>query len=177
MLLRRSAWLQSALVLSILLASSLHAFGQDNDSHRGRKYKAPPATSHIEVVVVKKFNGKPIANAAVVFNPSMNGKDLGNLEVKTDPDGKASIDVIPTGSKVEVQVIASGFATFARDYVIDKSSQSIAVSMLRPEAQISAYEDNEGKPADRKPGVQEPIRPKPTPPASSSPQSSTTPNQ
>jgi len=176
---RRVVWLRFALVFCLVLATGWQSFGQDSQ-HRGRKYKEPPPTSHIEVVVVKKFNGKPIMNAAVVFNPFMDGKDLGNLEVKTDPDGKAVIDVIPTGATVEVQVIATGFATFARNYKIDKASRSISISMLRPEAQVSAYVDNEGKPSQMKPGEQDPIRPKPAaaePPASSSaaPQKSTAP--
>lgn len=171
---RRSAWFQLVLVLCIVLASSWQAFGQDAPVRRGRKYKAPPATSHIEVEVLKKFNGKPIMNAAVVFNPSMDGKDLGNLEVKTGPDGKAIIDVIPTGSTVSVQVIATGFATFAEDYVVDQASKSISISMIRPQAQISTYEDNEGKASARKAGVQEPVRPKPAATAPATPPASTT---
>src|SRR5579864_7195717 len=89
-----------ALALSIALVSCLPAMAQDAPVKHGRKYKAPPATSHIEVTVLKKFNGKPIANAAVIFDSTLDGKDQGNLEVKTDPDGKATIDVIPTGSTV-----------------------------------------------------------------------------
>jgi hypothetical protein len=143
---------------SIALIFCLSAVAQDAPARRGRKYKAPPATSHIEVTVVKKFNGKPISNAAVVFNSTMDGKDEGNLEVKTDPDGKAVIDVIPTGSTVRVQVIATGFATFADEYLVNEPSRQIAVSMLRPQEQISSYQDNQGKAATRKPGVQEPIR-------------------
>jgi hypothetical protein len=143
---------------------------QDAPVKRGRKYKAPPATSHIEITVLKKFNGKPISNAAVIFNSSMNGKDEGNLEVKTDPEGKATIDVIPTGSTVRVQVIATGFATYAEEYLVDEPSRVISVSMLRPQEQLSSYQDNQGKAATRKPGVQEPTRPvtpatKPTTPA------------
>ena len=34
--------------------------------------------------------------------------------IKTDPDGKAIIDVIPTGSLVRVQIIANGFATLLK---------------------------------------------------------------
>jgi hypothetical protein len=159
---------QLLLVLSLVLGSSLQAFAQDAPARRGRKYKAPPATSHIEVQVLKKHNGKPIMNAAVVFNPSMDGKDEGNLEVKTDPDGKAIIDVIPTGSTVRVQIIATGYATYAEDYVIDQPTKEITISMIRPQAQVSAYENNEGKASTRKAGVQEPVRPNPvTPPASS----------
>jgi hypothetical protein len=137
---------------------------------RGRKYKAPDPTSHIEVEVTKKFNGKPIPNAAVVFDATLDGKDQGSLEVKTDPDGKATIDIIPTGSTVRVQVIATGYATFAQEYPVDGPSKSIAVAMMHPQAQVSSYVDNTGKASTRKPGVQEPIRPKPvTPPVAPPP--------
>jgi hypothetical protein len=115
--------------------------------------------------VTKKFNGKPISNAAVVFDATMDGKDQGNLEVKTDPDGKAVIDVIPTGSTVRVQVIATGFATFAEEYLVDGPSRQIAVSMTHPQEQVSSYEDNQGKSATRKPGVQEPKPVHPSTPA------------
>ena len=153
---------------------------QDAPVKHGRKYKAPPATSHIEVTVLKKFNGKPISNAAVIFDATLDGKDQGNLEVKTDPDGKATIDIIPTGSTVRVQVIATGFATYAQEYVVSEPSRQISVAMLRPQEQISSYENNEGKAAVRKPGVQEPIRPTTpppaAPPATNTPPSSPTPD-
>jgi Carboxypeptidase regulatory-like domain len=155
---------QLSLLFIITMHFCLPAMAQDAPEKRGRKYKAPLATSHIEVTVVKKFNGKPISNAAVVFDATMDGKDQGNLEVKTDPDGKAVIDVIPTGSTVRVQVIATGFATFAEEYQVNEPSRQIAVSMIRPQAQVSSYQDNQGKAATTKPGVQEPIRP--TTPAS-----------
>jgi len=149
------------------------ALSQDAPARRGRKYKAPPETSHIEVLVTKKSNGKPISNAAVVFNPTKDGKDVGSLEVKTDPEGKAIIDVIPTGSLVRVQIIANGYATFAEDYLVTEPSKQISVVMLRPQEQISAYEENHGKASERKPGVQEPAKPgKTTPPAA--PDSKTT---
>jgi hypothetical protein len=61
---------------------------------------------------------------------------------------------------VRVQVIANGFATFAEDYLVDQPTKDIEIVMLPPRAQVSAYEDNSGEPAERKPGVQEPIRPK-----------------
>jgi len=143
--------------LPVLLVASLLA--QETSRH-GRKYKPPPETSHIEVLVTKKFNGKPIMNAAVVFNPSTkDGKDLGSLEVKTDPEGKATIDIIPTGSVVRVQVIASGFATFAEDFEVNESTRQIEVALLRPQEQMSSYQDNSGKDSSRKAGVQEPVRP------------------
>ena len=106
---------QFALLLSFAITSCVMA--QDTPTKRGRKYRPPPATSHIEVTVMKKYNGKPISNAAVIFDSTLDGKSEGSLEVKTDPEGKAVIDVIPTGSSVRVQVIANGFATFADDYL------------------------------------------------------------
>jgi hypothetical protein len=165
-MLSRRAFVSGLTVLAlpaVLLSASLLA--QSSPTRHGRKYKPPPETSHIEVLVTKKFNGKPIMNAAVVFNPSTkDGKDLGSLEVKTDPEGKATVDIIPTGSIVRVQVIANGFATFAQDFEVDQPSKEITVALLRPQEQVSSYEDNTGKASTRKPGVQEPNHPA-TPPA------------
>ena len=166
MLLRRTLVTRLAVFFAVASAVCLLARAQNGSpEHRGRKYKAPPATSRIEVEVTKKFNGKPIMNAAVVFDSTLDGKDEGNLEVKTDPDGKAAIDIIPTGSTVRVQVIATGYSTFAQEFLVDGPTKSISVAMIHPQAQISGYVDNQGKPSTMKPGVQEPVRPPPPPPA------------
>lgn len=150
----------TTLTLSLsLVTGSPAVHGQDNVPHRGRKYKSPPETSHIEVLVLRGYNGKPIENAAVIFHSLMDGKDEGNLEVKTNGNGKAVIDVIPTGSNVDVQVLADGFATYAGTYLVKESERAIEVKMERPRAQISTYQDNSGKAADRPMGVQEPHHP------------------
>ena len=146
------------LVASMAFAIAAHS-QDDSLSHRGRKYKAPPPTSHIEIVVLRGYNDKPLSNAAVVFHPVMADKDEGNLEVKTNEDGKAIIDVIPTGSKVGVQIIADGFATYAEDYQVNETNRVITVKMERPRAQVSEYVDNSGKAAQVQPGVQEPHHP------------------
>ena len=162
--LRRHTVLFSSLALLVSLTLR-PAHAQDDSAKpekHGRKYKAPPTTSNIEVTVIKGFNKKPIMNAAVIFHPvDSDGKDEGFLEMKTDPDGKAKIDVIPTGSQVRIQVIATGFSTFADDYKIDEAERQITIAMVRPRAQVSTYQDESGKPSQRQPGVQEPIRPKP----------------
>jgi hypothetical protein len=159
-----------SIAAGLLACATLAAAAQDAPvSNRGRKYKAPPPTSHIEVVVLRSYNGKPIANAAVVFHSVKDDKDEGNLEVKTNEEGKAIIDVIPTGSKVGVQIIADGFATFADDYQVNEADRTITVKMLRPRAQVSEYVDNTGKPAQRQPGVQEPNHPS-SPPVVQPPQ-------
>jgi hypothetical protein len=160
----------AALCACIVPLVSGNAFGQDE---RGRKYKAPPETAHFVVEVTKASNGKPIPNASVVFHPIKDGKDEGNLEIKSDPDGKATIDVIPLGSVVTVQVFADGFATFAQDYTLTDPAKDVHVKLLRPRAQVSTYIDNTGKPAQMQPGVQEPHRSAPQ--ASSNPAPAATP--
>jgi len=166
----------SLALLASMASNPVHA--QDDNTKpekHGRKYKAPPETSNIEVTVIKGFNKKPIMNAAVIFHPvDSDGKDEGFLEMKTDPDGKAKIDVIPTGSQVRIQVIATGFSTYADDYKIEQADRKITIAMIRPRAQVSTYLDESGKPSQRQPGIQEPIRPKPASGSSSGAGSSDT---
>jgi hypothetical protein len=170
-------------LLTVLFSlTPLHAFAQDDTTpapeKHGRKYKSPPDTSHVEVTVIKDFNKKPIDGAHVIFNPFMGGVNEGHWEVKTHEDGKAPIDLIPTGSKVTIQVIADGFSTFAQEYQINEVNRQIVISLIRPQAQISTYIDNTGKPADLKPGVQDPawLTPKSKPATSATPGTSTAPS-
>jgi hypothetical protein len=133
------------LVLAALAAVSVAAFAQDSDStKRGRKYKAPPATSHVEVTVLRATNGKPVENASVIFHPLEDGRNAGNMELKTNDEGKATIDLLTTGSDVRVQIIAPGFQTYGEDYKVDKDDMAIEVKLKRPTAQYSIYKKNEG---------------------------------
>jgi Carboxypeptidase regulatory-like domain len=97
----------------------------------------------LNFVVIRDYSGKPIRNASVVMHPvEKNGKQSkGGLQLKTDPDGKASFDGVPFG-KLRVQVLATGFQTFGNDYDIDKPSMEITVKMKRPVGQYSIYEDH-----------------------------------
>jgi hypothetical protein len=122
-----------------LALSSLAALGQSDSSHRGRKYKSPPATARIEVTILKDVNGKPVENAAVIFHPMQGEKDEGNMELKTNEDGKTVIDVLPIGDVVRLQVIAKGFQTFGDDYKVDKAEMAIEIRMKRPGEQYSIY--------------------------------------
>jgi hypothetical protein len=133
----------SATVIGLVVGLSL--FAQDR---RGRKYKAPPPTSRIDVTILRNDDGKPIENAAVVFQ--LVG-DKGNMELKTNEDGKTVIDVLPTGSKVTMQVIAKGFQTYGGDYTIDKSEMSIEVKLKRPGQQYSTYKDHTQASSDKNP--------------------------
>jgi hypothetical protein len=138
-----------------MVVGMVSAAGAQQPEH-GRKYKPLPDLSHIVVTVVKGYDGKPMPHAAVIFHATMNGRDDGNLEVKTDPEGKATIDVIEVGSDVSVQVIANGFATYAQDIHTVGAEKTLEVRMIRPREQVSQYQDNTGKASELKPGVQEP---------------------
>jgi hypothetical protein len=122
---------------AFVVAVSGFAHAQDS-SVRGRKYVAPPNTAKVSVAVVKDANGKPIENAAVIFH--MVGEEgKGNMEMKTNEEGKAVIEVIPIGDTVTLQVIASGFQTFGQDYKIETDSKDITVRLKRPQGQYSTY--------------------------------------
>jgi hypothetical protein len=112
---------------------------------RGRKYKAPPPTAKIVVTVLKNFYGKPIENAAVIFHTL---KEAGNMELKSNEDGKAMIDVLPLGETIRLQIIAKGYQTYGADYPIDKSNMAIEVRMKRPGEQYSIYKDHAGDKKD-----------------------------
>ena len=88
---------------------------------------------------MKDTNGKPIENAAVVFH--LSGEEgKGNMEMKTNEEGKAAIDVIPIGDTMRLQIIANGFQTFGQDYKIDTDSKDITVRLKRPQQQYSTYD-------------------------------------
>ena len=146
--------LRVAVLSGAVLLCALPATSQPQARWRKSKPLAPAAK--ITVNVEKAFNGKPISNAAVIFHVSKNGRQTGTMEVKSDPDGNASIDIIEIGSHVQVQVIADGFATAAQEFEVPTEEKSVSFKMQRPRAQVSAYENNDGKASDRSAGVQEP---------------------
>ena len=124
------------------LAVSLSVFAQ-NSTRRGRKYKAPPPNALLEVTVLRSDDGKPIENAAVVFQLE---REKGNMELKTNEEGKAVIDVLPQGAHVVVQVLAKGYQTYGGEYTLDKPQQSIELKMNRPGRQYSIYEKHNQEP-------------------------------
>src|SRR5208282_3063773 len=109
---------------------------QDDDEDEG-------PMSDLRFVVVRDYNGKPVRNAAVVLHPvTKKGKQSkGGLELKTNNEGRTSIDGIPYGP-LRVQVLAPGFQTFGEDYQIDKPELEITVKLKRPGEQYSLYENH-----------------------------------
>lgn len=130
----------SLVVAGLLLAvAGLHA---QEKSRWTRKVETPPPSARIEVTILKADNGKPIENAAVIFHPIEGERDKGSLELKSNEDGKAVIDVLPVGDTVRLQVIANGFQTYGHDYKIDKATMTVEVRMKRPVPQYSIYKDH-----------------------------------
>jgi hypothetical protein len=153
----------------MLAALSAISVSQAQDTaKRGRKYKSPPPTAHFEVTVTRATNGKPVENASVIFHPLADGRDNGNMELKTNDEGKAVIDLLEVGSDVRVQIIAPGFQTYGEDYKVDKDNVAIAVKLKRPSGQYSIYKKSEGnapdKSADKPQGESKDTQPSPAPP-------------
>ncbi len=115
------------------------------------KKKAEPL-ARINVLVLRDENGKPIRNAAVVLHPvNDHGKqERGGLELKTDPEGKASYDGVPYG-KLRIQVLAPGFQTYGDDYDVSQRNMDITVKMKRPGRQYSIYEEHPAEKKEEKP--------------------------
>jgi hypothetical protein len=109
-------------------------------------------TAMLNVLILKQDNGKPIRNAAVIMHAvNSHGKQSnGDLELKTDLDGKASFDGIPYG-KLRIQVLASGFQTFGQDYSVNQPNLNLTIKLNRPESQYSIYGNQSGAKSDKSP--------------------------
>lgn len=139
-MLSRSLLRYSTVVVALIVIASIALSAQEK-TRRGRKYKPPPPTAKIEITVVRASDSKPIENAAVIFHVDMDG-DKGNMELKTNEDGKSIIDVLPIGSIMRLQIIAKGYQTYGQDYKIEKPEMAFDVRMRRPTEQYSIYKDH-----------------------------------
>src|SRR4051812_20887805 len=98
--------------------------------------------SDITIKVVKEETGKPVRNAIVVLHPlNDKGKEQGNINLKTDQEGKTAFNNLPYG-KLRVQVIARGRKTFGDDYDINQAAQEINIKLKPPQDQYSIYEEH-----------------------------------
>jgi len=120
------------IVVAMFAAAAHSVWGQDDED------EGPMSKMHF--VVVRDTNGKPVRNAAVVLHPvTKKGKQaMGGMELKTDDDGKTSIEGIPYGP-LRVQVLAPGFQTFGEDYRIDQAETLITIRLKRPVKQVSSF--------------------------------------
>lgn len=108
-------------------------------------------TSWIYFSVIKETNGKPVRNAAIIMHAvnSKGKQERGDMELKTDPEGKTDFDGIPYGM-LRVQVIAHGFQTYGEDYDIEKPKTEITIKLKLPQGQYSIYDKPNAPPPDQK---------------------------
>jgi hypothetical protein len=103
-------------------------------------------TASLRFVVVRDSDGKPVRNAEVVLHPvKRKGKQAqGEMELKTDAEGKTSVEGIPYGP-LRVQVLAPHFQTFGEDFEVNKVEMEITVKLKHPGGQYSIYDNHDDK--------------------------------
>jgi hypothetical protein len=133
--------MKRASILSAILLTLLVALGWAD-----KRIKSSEPTATLNFVVLRDYNGKPVRNASVVLHPvnDHDKQEKGGLELKTDAEGKCSLDGIPYG-KLRVQVLATGFQTFGDDYDVGQGTVEITIKMKRPSGQYSIYDDHPGE--------------------------------
>jgi hypothetical protein len=133
----------SGILLTMLVLAGSALGQKDKDSDIDHE-----PTSILYFLVVKDDNGKPVRNAAVIMH-AVNAKgkqERGDMELKTDLDGKTNFDGIPYGI-LRVQVIAAGFQTFGEDYDVEKAKTEITIKLKRPQGQYSIYDGHAKEPS------------------------------
>jgi len=127
----------------MLIAGVLLAVLAMAGSALGQKDTDEEPTALMSFIVLRDENSKPVRNAAVIMHAvNTHGKqERGDLELKTDSEGKASFDGIPYG-KLRVQVLAQGFQTYGEDFDISQPNVNITVKLKRPQGQYSVYADH-----------------------------------
>lgn len=147
----------SFLAFSVLALLGLSALAQSTSTGRGRKFKEPPPTARIQITVLHDVNDKPIENASVIFH-ELDSHDKGNMELRTNEDGKTVIDVLEIGTTVRFQVIAQGYQTYGQDFKIEKQSLNLVVKLSRPVKQYSIYTDHSKDVAQPAPAQVQPVQ-------------------
>lgn len=140
------------LVRILAMAAAMFALTLGLTSLTAAQDEEGPMAS-VRVVVVRDASGKPVKNAQVVLHPvNRKGKATrGEIDLKTDENGRAGVDGIPYGA-IELQVLAPGFQTFGEDYEVKQAEVEITVRLKRPGEQYSIYENHDDKKApDEKP--------------------------
>jgi len=136
--------MKRAFTIPFLIASSISLFLLVGSSVAQHEDDDEP-TSVLNFLILKDDNGKPVRNAAVIMHAvnSKGKQGRGDLELKTDLDGKTSFDGIPYGT-LRVQVLASGFQTYGQDYNVNQPKLSLTIKLKRPLGQYSIYGNQPG---------------------------------
>jgi 5-hydroxyisourate hydrolase-like protein (transthyretin family) len=109
-------------------------------SAEGKKKKAPEPFCSLSFVVLRESDGTPIKNASVVlhFLRQDGSQEWDGLQLKTNADGRASIEDIPYG-KLRLQVVAHSLQTYGDDVEVNQAKQEFVIRLKPPAAQVSIY--------------------------------------
>jgi hypothetical protein len=106
----------------------------------GGKKKTPEQFGNLSFVVLRASDGGPVKNASVVihFLRKDGSAESDGIQLKTDGDGRASIDGIPYGN-LRVQVVAHALQTYGDDVVLNQAKQEFVIRLNPPAGQLSIY--------------------------------------
>ncbi len=62
------------------------------------------------------------------------------MEIKTDEQGRAVLDVIPIGDQVQVQIVKTGFQTYGETFSNDQPTRELLIKVKPPTGQYSTYQ-------------------------------------
>ena len=127
--------------LFLIVTSDPFAFAQQD--RRGRKYKAPPATMKVDILVVRATNGKPIPNAAVIFHPV---NEKGKIEGRDGVEDRPGREDGAGCDSDRVDGAAAGDCERLPDLrqrlFANADAKQITIRMKKPGQQYSIYKGN-----------------------------------
>ncbi len=123
-----------ACALLLLLGGLTLAQSQEKEK-KGKKSNVP-LFAKLRIEVKAGDENKPIGNASVYIRYDephgvFRRKKEIELSFKTNQDGSVKVPEVPRG-KVLVQVVAPGWHTFGRWYVVEKEEELIEIKLEKP---------------------------------------------
>ena len=110
-------------------------------------------TSEVRLMV-RDNAGSPIRDAKVVMHVMKRGADQGELEVRTDQDGKVEQDIIPIGNLVKLEIQAPGFQAYSTDYQVNALVKNLVVRLKQQPVLQAAVADRPEEVAKNAPPAQ-----------------------
>jgi hypothetical protein len=111
------------------------ASGQDKDADAKPRADSDAKDVRLTIVVTGGEDKKPVDSASVYVRyveEHKHGKDKKiEMNLKTNQSGVCHVPVIPPGRFV-VQVIADGWKTYGEYYDINRTEQTINITLVRP---------------------------------------------
>ena len=102
------------------------------------KKKAPEQFGEVSFVVLRASDGQPVKYASVVihFLRKDGSEESDGLQLKTDGEGRASINDLPYGN-LRIQVVAPRLQTYGDDVALNQAKQEFVIRLNPPAGQLS----------------------------------------